>query len=387
MSSLESKMLNLDERKREILGNYYELLPQDMASVIREHKEVFISPNRFHVIKQLGITHKEINYVFKPMWIQKIQKASFGSPTVKQSIVNYIHAMTCGSVKDFFTIYKRLSNFLYDYKLETTLESDNIGEILFDIVLVCSEVVEAVYDLLFPDVFSGAMNTLLRRFTKDISNPNSPDKVKILALDIQSLYTNYGVDYPQNLWGDGYCDIMLELVRCRNHGVNFTHLQNLCNVPMKTVSPFVQSTMTERVFTEEVVTNSATDIKVFGEIDFYNMDELKTELYRLDTDSIKSYLHKNYDVVILYNIPEQLKMYLKSEFKSLMSSVALARGNESRIYTIMEYEKEKFLLFMVKDEPDTVYGISLDKSTITNDRRILKIDQDENLSYQLVTNI
>lgn len=143
-------------------------------------------------------------------------------------------------------------------------------------------------------------------------------------------------------------------------------------------------------FDEGLTMNSYNDnqMSVFGPGDGYFLNGLspqmlKEELYRLTSDGLISSYTGVAESEIRFNIPEQMKMYLRSELNASITVVNLKKDTVLML-SIMSYENENFLLYTIGDIPNSVNGISIKSNPETRERKIIRIDSNEQLSFKLI---
>ena len=157
-------------------------------------------------------------------------------------------------------------------------------------------------------------------------------------------------------------------------------------------TPFFENTSDIEIFTPEFSGKSESDITVFGDSGIFrsltgNMEKLKSDLLRFNSDSVKSYIDKGDNVKVNFVIDDQFKMYIQAELDCKILIANIKNNNENNMLTILNYENDNFVLFTVSDDLDTLYGLSINEDLSTKERKLITIDRDEDLTFQFVDNL
>lgn len=147
----------------------------------------------------------------------------------------------------------------------------------------------------------------------------------------------------------------------------------------------MESTEVSRISENEVADNRG-QVLIFGKHDFglVPVETVKEELLRLNRNTLAEYLGgKASDSVISFNISDQTKMMIQEELSPNLCSVAIKRGNEMDMATLLILENKIYLLFRKNDVTAATFGISIGRLE-NGDRELIGISNESEFTYSLV---
>lgn len=416
-----------DESRARLLGKYYELYdtpirhamsvglyadgPQDESTHQKLRNFYGIIP-KFNEAYELD-TKKTIQYKW---FTNRVLRYVDGAVAITHpqyfiyEFKNFLNFLTIKSVSDIIETYKRSCIFLKGYvnyikNTQTNISINEvarflINDVIYEVFAACTALYKiwkteeefVVYDDLF---------LLLEGLGKCMSQKTDPfEASKSFARNLCNFYKNYGIPidfiYGNKTGMDPYFWLYLNSgndILTKVRGFTFI-LATYVSGDMDEADTIIHS-YTESVSLENsnVTGEAHRNIAVFGnnslvnELSSNGLNSFKMDLERFDQEFIKNYINKPETVKVDFLIDEQYKMYLQAELGCKIAIVNLTKENEMIMFTILQYENDNFVLFTVSDEPNTLYGLSLIEDSITRERKLITINKDDDLSFELSVNI
>lgn len=436
MNSNVEKLLEAPQNLKNAFGEYFELYKSGLDGAVK--MEVYSNPglfglsSRFHKDKTFGAEYGcGISNKFFLEWEKNTSFIDISTAnerfTDDINLYPYIVSTPFTNTKACRILYDKMCKYLYrenDYRKSIKYKNPsynyNFGKLCSFMINTFAECMNAsrIYQSIFCDkveflFYDGyyEMNDSLIYWCKQYA-PNKDDLYLNFAGLLYNLYTLYKFDYNYLEGRVNGVDLYLStfLINNSDHYQwikgSISQSLNKLVVSKKNELPRVNmesaNTNMNPVSLHKVIRETTTDkytgylnqdIIVFGDksvAEYFlgqsNVDKLKTDLLHLTADEIKKYVNKGENVKIEFTIPEQFKSYLQLELKCKMIVANLKKGNEIQQNTILDYEGEKFVLFISEDEPDKLYGVSLIENQDTNERKIFTMNKDEEVSYNILFN-
>ena len=345
-------------------------------------------------------SYKEENSVGKFIWDFDVYLSNFTISSIDD--IRKIHDMICVFLKKYIIWNVRYHDDRDFAKISRFL----LEEVLLSSVLACNylykylgskeeyEITSSFFDMFKrlcefagngnPKLSHSFVNELckfydLYRFNKELIHASNDTCNPFVTLFIHG-----------NNMSDEDCenkakDVTLGIHLYESSGVSHIPENILCD-------PFFENTSDVSVFTSEFSGKSESDITVFGDSGIFrsltgNMDKLKSDLLRFNSESVKSYIDKGDNVKINFVIDDQFKMYIQAELDCKILIANIKNNDENNMLTILNYENDNFVLFTTSDNLDTLYGLSINEDTSTKERKLITIDRDEDLTFQFVDNL
>lgn len=338
-----------------------------------------------------------------------------GSPEfLLMNFREYLNNFKIVSYHDVLDMYNSISDFYYDYSTAVNIFYD-IEEKKEDLKNICdflvSNILTKINDAgsvlymiwLEPEeknIYSDVFNSISRLIK--LSKTASRTNVNEFVLQLYNFYDKYCL-YKERLNCDKKTDILLAyyIIRSGNSELTKDLLTKLeyCKLGKFfessleiTGEPYYTKTEDVSVVVNDMYGASIDDITFFGnteiidELSANGVEALKRDLCKFTPDMVKNYFDISREDKVIFDIDEQLKMYLKAELNCKMLIVNICRNSYVTMLTVLNYENDNFVLFKLSDDNNTLYGLSINENLETKERKLISIDRDDDLSFQFVVN-
>ena len=136
---------------------------------------------------------------------------------------------------------------------------------------------------------------------------------------------------------------------------------------------------------DDIIGVGTKNFTVFGHSNL-STNRIKEDLSGMSEEKVKSYLHAGETVRIQFMITDQVKMYLQEELNCKIAFSSIVEDGAVHSYTLAEYEGDTYLLFIRSDDSNTIFGLSLQTTDLSESRKLFSIDVNDDVTFDFIFN-
>jgi len=401
--------------------DFFHILPREYQEKVILDKEYYgIKDSIYHKRNEMGVLADNMKSLedVRSLWMRSpflsipeyTKDEKFEAHFIWE-FGEYLHRLKISNTDDLFSLYSKLCIFFkkyYTFKKTTILNMKKLCDFLImDVLRPAVSTCYFIYKTTVDDEGFEVCSSIFKYFMNFIHNYKESQyshiEIKKIVNDLCMFYKLYKLDYSYlTVDGDGKDLFLSSYIWTSNHissdeidevskQINQFIFSGDISTGIQMESVYVENLSDPVVRSNDLLGKSESDITVFGDSGMFNgivtnMASFKSDLLKFNSDYVNRYVGKGENVNINFVIDEQLKMFIKAELNCKMLIANIRKDDEANMITIMNYENDNFVLFTVSDTPDILYGLSINENPINNERKLITIDKDDDISFNFVVN-